>query len=53
MLDTLRDFMRRLGAQDEERHFSADDLRLALAALLVHSVAIDGVTSAAERAKLR
>ncbi len=53
MLDTLRDFMRRLGAQEEERHFSADDLRLALAALLVHSVAVDGVASAAERAKLR
>ena len=53
MLDTLRDFMRRFGVQEEERHFSADDMRLALAALLVHSVAVDGVASAAERAKLR
>jgi uncharacterized tellurite resistance protein B-like protein len=53
MLDTLRDFMRRFGVQEEEeRHFSADDLRLALAAMLVHAVAVDGVASAAERAKL-
>jgi uncharacterized tellurite resistance protein B-like protein len=53
MLDTLRDFMRRFGAREEERHFSADDMRLALAALLVHAVAVDGVVSAAERTKLR
>jgi len=53
MLDALRDFIRRLGAEDQPRHFSADDARLALAALLVHSVAIDGAVSDAERGKLR
>jgi uncharacterized tellurite resistance protein B-like protein len=54
MLDALRDFMRRLGGETEpSRHFSADDSRLAVAALLVHAVAIDGVVSDAERAKLR
>ncbi len=53
MLDTLRDFLRRLGAEEEPRHFSPDDARLALAALLVHAVAIDGVISDAERGSLR
>ena len=54
MLDALRDFMRRLGQEaDGGRHFSADDSRLAVAALLVHAVAIDSVESDAERAKLR
>jgi uncharacterized tellurite resistance protein B-like protein len=53
ILDTLRNFMRRLGTQEDERHFSADDSRMALAALLVHSVAIDGLASPEERAKLR
>jgi len=53
MIEALRDFIRQFGAQDEGRHFSADDTRLALAALLVHSVAIDGIASEAERAKLR
>jgi uncharacterized tellurite resistance protein B-like protein len=54
MLDALRDFMRRLGQEAEgSRHFSADDSRLAVAALLVHAVAIDSVVSDAERAKLR
>jgi uncharacterized tellurite resistance protein B-like protein len=53
MLDALRGFIRRLGAEEESRHFSADDARLALAALLVHSVAIDGVVSDEERVKLR
>jgi len=54
MLDALRDFMRRLGREaDAGRHFSADDSRLAVAALLVHAVAIDSVASDKERAKLR
>ena len=53
MLDALRGFIRRLGVEEEGRHFSADDSRLALAALLVHTVAIDGVVSDAERGKLR
>lgn len=54
MLDALRDFMRRLAQETEApRHFGADDSRLAVAALLVHAVAIDGVASDSERAKLR
>ncbi len=53
MLDALRDFVRRLGGADEDRHVSADDSRLALAALLVRCTAIDGTVSAEERATLR
>ena len=53
MLDALRDFMRRLGAEPDARHFAKEDARLALAALLVHAVSIDGVVSEAERVKLR
>jgi len=52
MLDLLRDFFRRLGGPDDVRHFSEDDARLALAALLVHAMAIDGIVSATERATL-
>ena len=52
MLDALRDLVRRLGAHETDVHFSADDSRLAVAALLVHSMTIDGATSDAERAKL-
>ena len=52
MLDLLRDFFRRLGGPDEPRHFSEDDARLALAALLVHAMAIDGAISPAERKTL-
>ena len=52
MFDTLRDFVRRLGAHETEVHFSADDSRLAVAALLVHLMTIDGMTSDVERAKL-
>jgi uncharacterized tellurite resistance protein B-like protein len=53
MLDALRDFVRSIGAADEERHVGADDTRLALAALLVHCTAVDGVVSQQERATLR
>jgi uncharacterized tellurite resistance protein B-like protein len=52
MLDLLRDFFRRLGGPDDVRHFGEDDARLALAALLVHAMAIDGVISPAERKTL-
>ena len=52
MLDALRDLVRRFGAHETEVHFSADDSRLAVAALLVHSMTIDGATSDVERAKL-
>lgn len=54
MLDALRDFIRGLGAAEPDaRHFAKEDARLALAALLVHAVSIDGVVSEAERVKLR
>jgi len=53
MLDALREFVRRLGAEDKSRHLSEDDSRLALAALLVHCMAIDGAVSESERAGLR
>ena len=54
MLDALRSFMRRLRAEKKGgRHFSEDDTRLALAALLVHCTSIDGAVSAAEGQKLR
>lgn len=52
MLDLLRDFFRRLGGPDDVRHFGEDDARLALAALLVHAMAVDGIVSATERATL-
>ena len=52
MIEALRNFMRRLGSAEPERHFSEDDQRLALAALLVHCMAIDGAASEAERVKL-
>lgn len=44
--------MRRLGADGEDRHFDEEDSRLAVAALLVHSMTIDGSASAPERFKL-
>lgn len=54
MLDSLRDFVRRLGAPGpREVHFSDDDTRLAVAALLVHLMAIDGAIRDSERAVLR
>jgi uncharacterized tellurite resistance protein B-like protein len=53
MLGALRDFIRRIGAEEEAGHYAANDARLALAALLIHSVAIDGVVSDAERGTVR
>src|SRR5688572_24764812 len=53
MLDALRNLVRKLGAPDAGRHFDEDDPRLALAALLVHCMHIDGTVSAAEEEKLR
>jgi uncharacterized tellurite resistance protein B-like protein len=52
MLDALRNLVRKLGAPDPARGFDPDDLRLALAALLVHAMQIDGAASAAEEEKL-
>jgi len=53
MFNALRDFVRQIGNKPEAHHYSDDDKRLALAALLVHCTAIDGVVDAVERDKLR
>jgi len=52
MINALRNFVKRLGAGGPERHFGEDDQRLALAALLIHVMGIDGTANAAERAKV-
>lgn len=53
MLDELRNLFGRFGGGRAERHFGGDDARLALAALLVHAMAVDGAVNEAERAHLR
>jgi uncharacterized tellurite resistance protein B-like protein len=53
MLDAIRDFIRRLGQPQDRQHYGDDDVRLALAALLVHATEADGAVSPAERGKLR
>jgi len=54
MLNALRDFLKSLGGGNApEKTFDGDDSRLALAALLVHAMAIDGVIEEAEQSKLR
>ena len=53
MFNALRDFVRQIGQKPEAHHYSDDDKRLALAALLVHCTAIDGVVDEVERDKLR
>ena len=53
MLDAVRDFVRQLGAPDRSHHVGPSDTRLAVAALLVHCMVVDGTVSEAERAKLR
>jgi uncharacterized tellurite resistance protein B-like protein len=53
MLATLRDFIRRIGGEEKAPTFGADDSRLALAALLVHCTAVDGISTDAERGTLK
>ena len=53
MLDTLRQFFAGLHESKPAHHFEDSDHRLAIAALLVHAVAIDGIIADAERAKIR
>lgn len=54
MLTALRQFISRLHLRPEGEHgFSADDHRLAIAALLVHAVSIDGVVDEAEKSTIR
>ncbi len=53
MFNALREFVRQIGQKPEAQHYSDDDKRLALAALLVHCTAIDGVVDEAERDRMR
>ena len=53
MLNALRDMFRRVSAGEDKPHFDADDERLALAALMIHCMSIDGAISETERDKLR
>lgn len=53
MLDSIRDLVRRLSAPETHVHFEAEDSRLAVAALLVHLMTIDGAIADAERDMLR
>lgn len=52
MLNALQDFLARLN-QSEEPEIDEDEERLAVAALLVHAIAIDGQVDGAERDKIR
>lgn len=53
MLRAIRELIAEISGEDPPRTFAADDQRLAVAALLVHIVAIDGSVSESEREKLR
>jgi uncharacterized tellurite resistance protein B-like protein len=52
MLESLRGLVRQLRGSHGERHFAEDDVRLALAALLVHCTAIDGRMEEQERSRI-
>ena len=53
MIAAIRQFLAELAGERSPARFGEDDYRLAAAALLVHVIAIDGVVSDEERAKLR
>ena len=43
MFDAIRGFIRKLGEPDTQiQHFTEDDTRLAVAALMVHCMSVDG-----------
>lgn len=52
MISAIRQLFAELVGAEEPRRFTDDDYRLAAATLLFHVIAIDGVVSAEERAKL-
>lgn len=52
MFDTLKSFMSTLTGEDEQ-HYSQTDPRLAAAALLVHTISIDGIVADEEKTLLR
>jgi len=53
MLKAIREWLQLEDTPDQERAFGPDDHRIAVAALLVHLVAIDGEITADERRVLR
>ncbi|MHA1189085.1 MAG: TerB family tellurite resistance protein [Alphaproteobacteria bacterium] len=54
MLDSLKSFLNKLtGEAAPAHHFDADDTRLAVAALMVHCMAVDGTVSEDERKLLQ
>jgi len=53
MLAAIRELFAELSGDAPRKHFAEDDQRLAVAALLVHIVSIDGVVTEAERATMR
>lgn len=53
MLKAIQDFLAELAGDNPRGNFAEDDERLAVAALLVHVVAIDGIVSEAERAAMK
>jgi len=53
MLRAIRELISELTGEAPPKTFAADDQRLAVAALLVHIVAVDGVVHDAERDTLR
>lgn len=53
MLNALKDLFAGLNGPQDKTRFEDGDHRLAIAALLVHAVAIDGVIEDAERDKIR
>ncbi len=53
MFDRLKTFVVELTGAPERRDFSADDFRLAAAALLIHLAGADGTFAESERRRLR
>ena len=53
MLAAIRDLIAELSGDAPRKSFAEDDQRLAVAALLVHIVSVDGVVTDAEKATLR
>lgn len=53
MLDKIRAFLKDLSLGEPATHFEDDDYRLATAALMIHTLDVDGQISAVERAALR
>lgn len=52
MFKALRDFITELSGETPSRRFADDDHRLAVAALLVHLISVDGIVRPAEQAAI-